>query len=142
MKKYIVPVKQRVLEWKSFFETCFADEEHLEEAMTLLASLMTSLIMDLQFNKQDHNPFITALERCGEMAEAMGNTGQLDYDKIEDVTQIAYEFTTALVSYLKDVSVLKLPSVIKFEGFVGMDICISITEQGDKGTGDEECLTG
>lgn len=142
MKKYIVPVKQRVLEWKSFFETCFADEEQLETAMSLLATMMTSLIMDLQFNKQDFNPFISLFERCEGMVDEMCNTGQLSLENVEDVTQLAYEITSGLVAYLKDVSVLKLPSVIKFEGFVGMDICISITEQSDKETGDEECLTG
>lgn len=142
MKKYIVPVKQRVLEWKSFFETCFADEEQLEEAMSLLASMMTALIMDLQFNKPDFYPFITLFERCEEMVGEMCTTGQLSFENAEDVAQLSYEITSGLVAYLKDVSVLRLPSIIKFEGFVGMDICISITAQDDKETGEEECLTG
>lgn len=142
MKKYIVPVKDRVLEWKSFFEACFVDEEALDEAMHMFASMMSSFILDSHFNKTNLSPFVAALEKCLEVAQNHTDGGLVAPEFTEDVAQTAYEFTTGLTAYLKDVGVLKAPSTIKFEGFVGMDIIISIEEHDEKALREDICQSG
>lgn len=142
MTKYIVPVKNRVLEWKSFFEECFKDEEALNEAMNVFATMMTTFLMESHLGKAKINPFVLMLERCHELAEQYQVSGQLPEEHTEELAQHAYEFVTGLTAFLKDVGVLKSPSTIKFEGFVGMDIAISVDHIDDQALGEDLCQSG
>lgn len=129
MKKYIVPAKDRIAKWRSHFDEVFRSEEHQIALMQILVTMAFWLAYG---NNKKENEFIDLFESSLCMAVELANTGLISEDSTDDIGQLAYEFCVSLSSYLKEVGILsKIPTVMKFEGFVGFDIVIKVLEAGE-----------
>lgn len=150
MQKYIVPTKDRIEKWKSFFEGCFREEEHQKALMQMLVTMVMWLSVDEYFDPRKHkqekqrNVFFDLLEFGLGWAQEMADTGMLDDDEVMNVGQQAYEFAVSLAAYLKELGILDTKNpVLKFEGFVGMNIVIKIFDESEIDQhGEGECLSG
>lgn len=146
MRKYIVPTKSRIEEWKTFFESAFREEEHQAALMKALIAMAVALsFADDYLNKE--NPFVTLLESTMEFAADLADQGSLDMDDEVAIGQMAYDFVVSLTEFLKGVGVLQVPKVMKFEGFVNMDIVIKVlekdeVEESDKSDAERSCQSG
>jgi hypothetical protein len=143
MHKYIVPAKDRIQKWKSFFDEAFQTEEHQKDLMKML--VMLSMVLAYDGNKKQ-NEFFELIESTLDMAMDLANTGLISEDDMTDVGQMGYDFCVSLVSYLKELGILtKIPTVMTFEGFVGMDIVIKVHGAGEPFVDETEeraCLSG
>jgi len=142
MHKYIVPTKDRIQKWKSLFEEYFREDEH----QFVLMQMMITMVMWLHHSQHAKtNQHVELLEATMKMAVELTDTGILDELHTEDAAQMAYEFVTTLFSYMKELDLLnsQVPSILSFQGFVGMDMVIKIfseTEIDEHGEG--ACLSG
>lgn len=142
MRKFIVPTKDRIQKWKSVFEEYFREDEH----QFVLMQMLITMTMWLHHEKHAKtNQHIELLEAAMKMAVELTDTGILDELYTDDVAQMAYEFCTSLFSYLKELDLLssEVPSILKFEGFVGMNMIIKIFSENEIDQhGEGECLSG
>lgn len=142
MHKYIVPTKDRIQKWKSLFEEYFREDEY----QFVLMQMMITMVMWLHHSQHAKtNQHVELLEATMKMAVELTDTGILDELHTQDAAQMAYEFVTTLFSYMKELDLLnsQVPSILSFQGFVGMDMVIKIfseTEIDEHGEG--ACLSG
>lgn len=146
MRKYIVPTKSRVEEWKTFFESAFREEEHQAALMKALIAMAVALSFSDDYLNNE-NPFVTLLESTMEFAADLADQGSLDMDDEVALGQMAYDFVVSLTEFLKGVGVLQVPKVMKFEGFVNMDIVVKVlekdeVEESDKTDAERSCQSG
>lgn len=141
MKTYIVPAKQHLLDWKSFFHETFQEEEHQKKMMLELVTMADGL-SSAALNKNTEQ-YLNLLDFSMSFAERLGNLGAIDEFYIDDAGQLAFEFASSMVNYLQEVGVLRTTQVIRFGGFTGMDIIIEVLDERDIYDMDERvCLSG
>uniref|UniRef100_A0AAU7PFQ5 Uncharacterized protein n=1 Tax=Burkholderia phage vB_BgluM-SURPRISE13 TaxID=3159457 RepID=A0AAU7PFQ5_9VIRU len=143
MHKYIVPAKDRIRKWNSYFDEAFRTEEHQKDLMKMLVMMSMALAYD---GSKKHNEFIELYEQALVMAMGLVDSGLIYEEDANEVGQLAYEFCVSLVGYLKDLAILsKVPTVMTFEGFVNMDIVIKVLDAGEPYVDETEeraCLSG
>lgn len=143
MQKFIVPAKDRIQKWKSYFDVAFQTEEHQKDLMKMLVMMSMTLAYD---GMKKHNEFIELYEQALVMAMDLVDSGLIYEDDATEVGQLAYEFCVSLVGYLKDLGILgKELTVMTFEGFVNMDIVIKVLATGEPYVDETEeraCLSG
>ncbi|BAQ02534.1 hypothetical protein AVU38_gp006 [Ralstonia phage RSL2] len=150
MQKFIVPTKDRIQKWKSFFEEHFREEEHQKALMQMLLTMVMWLSVEEYWDPRKHkrepqfNPFFELLEFGLAQAQELADTGMLDEEHVDVVGQQAYEFAVSLAAYLKELGILGTKNpVLKFEGFVGMNIIVKIFDESEIDQhGEGECLSG
>jgi hypothetical protein len=143
MHKYIVPTKDRIRQWKSYFDEAFHTEEHQKDLMRLLVMMSMALAYD---GNKKYNEFTDLFEHALVMAEDLVSAGLIKEDDVTEVGQLAYEFCVSLVNYLRDLNILgKDFTVMSFEGFCNMDIVIKVLAAGEPYVDETEeraCLSG
>lgn len=143
MRKFIVPAKDRMKKWRDHFEDVFREDEHQKELMKLLITLVMFLAYD---GNKKQNEFFELFESTLGLASELADTGVISDDDTDAVGQLAYEFCVSLAGYLKELGILsKVPTVLSFEGFVGMDIVIKVLDAGEPYVDEQEeraCLSG
>jgi hypothetical protein len=143
MKKFIVPTKDKVQTWMGFFSAAGQQEEYQKDLMQSMIMMSMSLAYD-DYHKQ--NQFFELYENTLVMSLDLASRG-LIYESDEDVVaQTAYDFCVDLVGYLKDLDILgRIPTVMQFEGFVNMNMVISVLAAGEPYVNEMEeraCLSG
>lgn len=142
MHKFIVPTKDRIQKWNSLFEEYFREDEH----QFVLMQMLITMVMWLHHSQHAKtNQHVELLEATMKMAVELTDTGILDELYTEDAAQMAYEFVTTLFSYMKELDLLnsQVPSILSFQGFVGMDMVIKIFSENEIDEhGEGACLSG
>jgi hypothetical protein len=143
MKKFIVPTKDKIQTWMSFFSAAGQTEEYQKDLMQSMIMMSMSLAYD---DHNNQNQFFELYENTLVMSLDLVSRGLIYEDEADGAAQTAYDFCVDLVGYLKELEILgRIPTAMQFEGLVNMNMVISVLAAGEPYVNEMEeraCLSG
>ena len=140
MKKYIVPTKYEMRDWRFLFEEVYRTEEFQDAIVRELVDMALWLAV----GKIKNEALLSLHEQVFVLTNNLVGTGLLTIDSVTDADIQASRFCYRLAKYLLEIGIIeKEPSTMKFEGFLGLNIIIKILDDNEIDETDERvCLSG
>jgi hypothetical protein len=141
MRKYIVPTKGRLQNWKGFFIDAFQEEEYQTPLMLEIVSM--AMCLAVAPPAQQESVRLGIMVSSMEFVANLVINGMMDEDDLDRAVYAASDLAISLSTYINAVDVLQGHEVLEFEGFTGMDIIVKLLEKDEIHEMEERiCLSG
>lgn len=127
MRTFIVPSLGRTNKWRSFFTDPFQTKEQQEYLMADLVSLAGTLPIFHKENKEQVR--LGLLADCMSLVHDYDDRGMLYEDNLSHVAKTAADISGSLAYFLNGLSVMDESNGLKFEGFAGRDLIVSVLNE-------------
>lgn len=141
MRKYIVPTKGRLQNWKNFFDEAFKEEEYQTPLMLEIVSM--AMCLAVAPPAQQESVRLGLMVSSMEFVADLVISGMMDEEYLDQAVYAVSDLAISLSTFINEVDVLQGHEVLKFEGFTGMDIIVKLLEKDEIHEMEERiCLSG
>lgn len=127
MRTFIVPAMGKTNRWRSFFTDQFQTKDQQEILMADLVYMAGTLPIFHKENRQ-HVRLGLMLD-CMSLIQDYDDRGMLYEDDLDYVAKTAADISGDLAYFLNDLSVMEESNGLKFEGFAGRDLIVSVLNE-------------
>lgn len=142
MRKYIIPSRDRINNWKNLFIEAFQEEDFQMPLLVELVSIASTVLSNpngLIIANGNQQLRIDVFHFVADLI----SIGTLEEKQYDEARAVAIEFVLYMAGYLANASVLSNQVDMTFSGMSGTDMVVNILADGEFDETEERlCLSG